>query len=457
MKNKFLIILLLPLFLSLMGASCKVSDQATTVSMEPVTLNYWRVFDGPDDFQEIIAQYQAMHPYVKINYRKFRYEEYENEILHALAEDRGPDILSIHNTWIRKYETKLAPLPEQTQMVYLIASSSLKKEMIPELRTKRSLTVQNVKDRFVDAVVSDVVLDDGKIYGLPLSVDTLAMYYNRDLFNNAGITEPPAYWNRTFQQNVRNLTRQDARQNIVQSGAALGGADNIERSPDILAVLMMQNGANMMTGRQVTFHQIPPNSSNRNYNPGMEALRFYVDFASSNKEVYSWNELLPNSMDMFTQGNLAIMFGYSYHLPTIKSLSPKLNFGIAKLPQIENSPFEINFANYWVEVVSKKSPNVNEAWDFIQFMTNEQNVVTYLDKTNKPTALRSLINKQRESNEEIQVFIDQSLTAKSWYQGLRPEAAEEALKAMIEEAVEGTKSLIEIINTAASKVSQTIN
>lgn len=452
-KFKFIIFLLLVLIVS---TACKSQPRDVSQMMQPVTLNWWGVYHNQSDVADIIAAYKARHPNVTINYRKFRYEEFENEILHALAEDRGPDIISLHHSWLRKYQSKLSAMPAETKMVYMVQTGSIRPEIVPELRTKRSITLQGLRDQFVDVVYSDVVLD-GKIYALPLSVDTLALYYNRDLFNQARIIDPPLYWNRYFQETVKNLTNLDARYNILQSGIALGGAKNVERAFDIISILMMQNGSEMMVGGRVAFHQVPANAVNRTYNPGLEALRFYIDFSSSNKEVYSWNEELPNSIEMFAQGKLAMVFGYSYHIPTIKALAPKLNFALSPLPQIENSPREINYANYWLEAVTLKSKHQNEAWDFIQFATSANQVKSYLDKTNKPTALKSLINEQLEEKEEIRVFVDQLLTARSWYRGKNPLAAEEAIIHMIEEANLGINPLMNILNSAALKVSQTIN
>lgn len=456
MKKKVILVLTIILVLSLSACGCTSQvDRDAARRMRPITLNYWRVFDGQDDFKEIIDAYNARHPNIKINYRRFRYDEYEMAILHALAEDRGPDILSIHNTWVRKYQSKLAEMPERTIMAQLVDVGTLKSEIIPQTITNVSPSIQQIRNAFVDVVASDVILEN-KVYALPLSVDTLAMYYNRDLLNQARITEPQKFWNRTFQENVRDLTRQDINLDIVQSGIALGGHDNIERATDILSILMMQNGATMMSGGSVTFQRIPAHLADSGYNPGLNALRFYIDFASPNKEVYAWNDTLPNSVEMFSQGNLAIMFGYSYHLPIIKSLAPRLNFSIAKLPQIEGAP-EVNFANYWVEAVSAKSEYINEAWDFIKFATSEQRVVSYLDKTNKPPALRSLIDSQIEKNEEIAVFIDQLFTAKSWYKGKNPEAAEAAMLRVIREALNDEENLMNILNAGASRVNQTIN
>lgn len=456
MYKKIISLALLAIFVLGSGFGCKTVDKETQAAMEPLTLTYWRVFDGPDAFQEIIDKYKLIHPNITINYRKLRYEEYEAELLNAFAEDRGPDILSLHNTWLPKYQNKLTPMPESITMAYPVEKGSIKKEVIPELRTVKSLSLKDLKDKFVDAVYSDVVLEDGKIYGLPLSVDTLALYYNRDLLNNAGITAAPKYWNKEFQQNVKKLTKQDPTQGIVQAGIALGGSNNIERYSDILAVLMMQNGATMMDGKQVLFNVVPVATRDTNYNPGLEALRFYIDFSNPGKEVYSWNDDLPNSLEMFISGKLALMFGYSYHLATIKAQAPKLNFSVSTLPQIEGSPMEINFANYWVESVSKKSLYPNEAWDFLQFATKEEQAKTYLEKTDKPTALRSLVATQREDN-EIGVFAAQVLTAKSWYHGKSVAAAETAIAEMINSAKQSADKILEVINTGAAKVQQTVN
>lgn len=465
MRKRLIVLSLICVFIMTSGFGCKLVDKKTQEAMKPITLNYWRVYDGQDAFDEILDAYEKLHPFITINYRKLRYSEYESELLNALAEDRGPDIFSMHNTWTKKYLTKIAPMPEETTMAYPITRGTVKKEVVPEMRTSKSIGLNDMKNNFVDAVYQDAVIrvfnektkqNEQKIYGIPLSMDTLAMYYNKDLFNNAGIAEPPTYWNAEFQQDVKKTTKQNQKGEIAQSGAALGGSDNIERSSDILSILMMQNGAVMMDDSgQVLFSRIPAAFQSQRYNPGLEALRFYSDFANPAKEVYSWNKNLDNSLSMFAQGKLAIMLGYSYHLPTIKSQAPKLNFGIAKLPQIEgNSP--VNFANYWLETVSSKSKYANEAWDFVQFATKAEQAKTYLAKTKKPTALRALINEQIDDL-EIGVFAEQILTAKSWYKGADSNAADKIFAEMIDSVAAGRERIESIINLAANKVEQTVN
>jgi len=475
MKNKlflviiiiFVLILSVFAYIFITGHGQKnYMDKETQNKMRKITLKYWRVWDSPDDFQEIINKYQQLHPNIKIEYKKLRYSEYENELLEAFATDRGPDILSIHNTWLKSYQERglLEPMPPEITMVFPKVKGNLKKELVYDKQTTKSLSLNTIKNGFADVVYQDVVIDtkDNKtetvkkeVYGLPLSIDTLVLYYNKDLFNNAGISNPPFYWDKEFQQDVKKLTKQDNKGQIVQSGTALGGSDNIERSTDILSVLMMQNGTVMMEDGHVKFHQNPESDHNKNYNPGLDALRFYTDFSNPAKEVYSWNNSLENSLELFIQGKLAMMFGYSYMLEQIQARAPKLNFSITSLPQIEGNP-QRNFANYWAEAVSKKSEAPEEAWDFIQFMIKKDQVRSYLKKTKKPTALRSLIDEQIE-DEDISVFAQQVLTAESWYQGHDSSAAEAIIKEMVDDAVQGQTTLEQAISLAAKKVEQTIN
>ncbi len=453
-KTKLSIIILFFTLVTISGFGCKgkVSKEAEQ-KIQPITLNYWRAWEGRDAFGEIIKKYNVLHPNIKVNYKKFRYEEYEKELLEAFAEDRGPDIFSVHSGWVRRYENKITPLPPVISMAYSVVKGNIKKETTVELRKSKSISPAEVRNDFLDVVYSDAVVEN-EVYGLPLSVDNMVMFYNRDLFNNAGIIAPPRYWNEEFQKDVKALTKEDADNFIVQSGAALGTSSNIERYSDILSLLMMQNGAEMIgEGGNIAFHKIPA-GMDKSYVPGLEALRFYTDFANPVKEVYTWNQDMPNSLEVFSQGRLGIFFGYSYHIPMIKSRAPRLNFGISRMLQIDGGR-EINFANYWVETVSAKSAYPQEAWDFIQFASRPENVVSYLEKTGKPAALKSLLSAQM-ADEELKVFAEQALTATNWYKGNDYNTAEVIIGEMIEEALRDPDNMHKALNSAAKKAQQTV-
>jgi hypothetical protein len=91
-------------------------------------------------------------------------------------------------------------------------------------------------------------------------------------------------------------------------------------------------------------------------------------------------------------------------------------WGITNFPKTEGTETTKYYADYWVNVVAKKSKNSDVAWNFVQNTASAQNVKKYLDQNKKPTALRTLINGQK-SNPDIAPFAYQVLTADNWYNG----------------------------------------
>jgi multiple sugar transport system substrate-binding protein len=276
------------------------------------------------------------------------------------------------------------------------------------------------------------------------------LYYNKDLFNTVGIPEPPETWEE-FKNAAERLTKIDQYGNIVRAGAAVGTAKNVNRSTDILSLLMLQSGAKMTNSNhtKAAFNQ-GIEIGGKDYSPGLTALRFYTDFANVSKRVYTWNPRMHYSIDSFYEGKAAMMINYSYHIPTIKAKAAKLNFGIAPVPQIKGSEIDINYANYWANTASAWSAHPAECWDFILFIAQKENLEKYLAETNKPTARRDLVIKQIDDI-NLGVFTEQALTARSWWQ-VDDKTIETIFAEMIESVVLGRKSAGEALNLAVTQV-----
>ncbi|MBU0646448.1 extracellular solute-binding protein [Patescibacteria group bacterium] len=459
MFRKTLPIFLLLTFLFTTGQGCGGPSVAEQAAAQPVTLTIWRVFDEDDTMKDIMNAYRTLHPNVSFEYRQMRVDEYKNELLRAFAEGTGPDIFSIHNTWMNEFKSLIGPLPASLTIPYIEIKGTIKQEKIITLREEPSITPAQVRRDFVDVVAQDAVMryqpnpkdvPQERIFGLPMSVDTLAMFYNKDLLNAAGIAQPPTNW-AEFQAAVVALTSIGTDDLIIQSGAALGGSANVERAFDIVSLLMMQNGTPMIDDRGNC--TIGWNDRDKQTVPGADAVRFYTDFANPLKEVYAWNASQPNSFDAFTSGKTAFFFGYSYHLPQVRSRAPKLNFAVAPTPQISGG-HTVNYANYWVETVSKATKANNWAWDFVQFATKANQVQSYLKIANRPTARRDLINSQID-DEDLNPFVSQLLTAQSWYRGQDIEVAEQAFLDLIDAALAG-KIIEDEIDLTQSKINQTL-
>ena len=453
--------------LSLLGQGCTKAPSADVVAASKRTeIVIWAVIDDQDAYAAVLQAYQKLHPNVTFTYRRLRLEEYESDLLNALAEDRGPDIFMIHNDQVGKYLSKIMPMPPTTHVAYSLVTGTVSKSQTWEVRDDPAISLRQFKDQYADVVTRDLLRTvnvsktdtasyQERAMAVPVGVDTLALYYNKDLLNAAGIPNPPETWDE-FQTQVKKLTKIDPSGNLQQAGAAIGTSANVERSSDILSVLMMQNGAQMQAeDGSVTFQLIPTELQGiRDTPPAYQALQFYTDFANPSKDVYTWNAAMPNSLDAFITGQAAYFLGYSYHLPQIRARAPKLNFGISALPQIAGNPVR-NFANYWVWSVSKKSKNQEYAWSFLNYLTDPAQVTTIINAGKRPAAVKSLLTGQL-NDEDVGVFASQVLTASSWYRGNDPQAVETAFAEMVDNVVAGRAPIKDAVNFASDRVSQTV-
>ncbi|MFA6295840.1 MAG: extracellular solute-binding protein [Patescibacteria group bacterium] len=414
--------LILASLLIFTGFGCKKKPTANEI--QPITLNFWSVFDDKEVYDPMITAYQTSHPNIHIVYKKLTYEEYEKAVVEGLASGQGPDIWTIHNTWLPKDIGKLAPMPDSL------------------------MTSAMYKDAFVEVASSDFVFDE-KIYGIPMSVDTLALYYNKDLLNTEGIVTAPEDWE-IFKDATTKLTKTDITDNIVQSGAAIGTSKNINRAVDILYLLMLQNGTQMVNNQLTgaTFNLADVNDPK--YFPGTAAMTFYTDFANSKKEIYSWNLNMPYSIDAFIEEKTAMMFNYSYQRSYLKSKAPNLNYGVAPVPQITGTQKAVNYANYWGNVVSQASKYQAESWDFVNFISGKDNVDAYCKKTDRPASRIDVLQAQLD-DPNLKVFAKQALTAKSWYQK-DPAQTETLFNNAIDAIVSEQSTVGDEINTLAQQV-----
>lgn len=448
------------IFLLSSGFRCKCSDMKNKSELKPTELTIWGVVDDSSNFSDFITSYQSVHPNITIKYKKFRAEEYEKMLLEAWAEDRGPDIFAIKNSWLGKYKSKITPPPDKISTVYVYQKEIFanKKEDVYETKDTVIPNLKDLKESYIQAVYDEILLADDsgrlKIYGLPLFVDTLALYYNQDLLNNVGIVSPPKNWEEFIQQ-ISKLTKFNEKGEVIRPAAGIGAGKNIKYGFDILSGLMTQSiaqsGSTMINERGFPiFNQSSP--LDKNYNPGETALTFYTDFAQSTKQVYTWNETFPLDIDAFQQNQLTFFFGYNQDLAFIKSGGQKLNFGIAPLPQL-NEDKPVNVASFWLQTVSFKSKNADKAWDFILYLSQKDNLKKYLEKTKRPTPLKTFIEEQ-EKDLELGAFASQLLTAQSWYRGKNYEAARGAFMEMIDNVLKGA-TVRQAISIGIQKINQT--
>jgi multiple sugar transport system substrate-binding protein len=344
-----------------------------------ITLVVWGVSDDKDIWDELTKPY-AQETQNKVVYVKKNEKTYENDLINALASGTGPDVFYFHNTWFLKHYDKVVPAPKS------IATDAI------------------IEENYVSTVKKDFV-SGSQVIALPLFIDSLALFYNPLLLDQAAIPFPPKTWEELLLM-APKLTKFDDRKNIIYSAVALGTGNNIANATDILMLLMMQSGAVMVNTKtlQADFGTNPSGT-----------LKFYTQFANNQTSVYSWNSSLANSLDEFARAKVAFVFGYAKDIAYIKSIAPYFSFKIALMPQPQKSVLRQDFANYWGLTVSKQSRYPNEAWQMIAKVTSDSQSQWYSQRNNLSPAKKNLIS--LFSNDPILgVFTRQAYTATNWYQ-----------------------------------------
>lgn len=380
-----------------------------------VDLNLWGVEDDYTVLADIIKGYQDVHKNVRINYKKFNSpEEYESALVNALAENSGPDIFMVHNSWLSKHKGKMLP------------------------SYSNFFTPAYFKQVFPDIISNDFVSSEGAVYAAPLYLDSLALIYNKDIFNKKGIIYPPKNWDE-FVQTSSQIKEIGLNKNIILAGTALGGAGNVNNLTDILSVLAFQSGSEINKR----------DGGVRLEEKFLSALSFYIQFSDPNKSFYTWNEGLGNSLELFSAGKVGMIFDNYRSLAKIKSKNSFLKVEFSSLPQF-NSSSPVNFPNYWGLAVSNRSKNSYVAWDFIRYITVIPEINSaYLAKAQKLPALLALINK--DINGANSSFLRSFLTARDW-QSPGYFDVDYVFKGMVSDIISGKLDLSKSVRAAESAI-----
>jgi len=302
---------------------------------KPVNLTYWGLWEEKEVFEPLIAQYQKNNPYIKINYQKMSPQDYREKLLVRTQNGQGPDIFRFHNTWIPEIKQILSPLPQSI------------------------MSNEEFEKTFYKIHQKDLKIGD-KYYGLPLEIDGLVLICNMDLLKKAGIDSLPTTWDELTEM-VPKLTVKDPSGNILTAGIALGLASNVEHFSDIFALMLYQNGGDI---------------KKLDSDEAAGALETYRKFAEG--ENAFWSESLPNSITAFIQEKVAIIFAPSWEILVIKATNPEINLKVLPVPSLPGAK-PVAIANYWVEGVSKASPNQLEAWKFLRFLVEKENLTKFYE------------------------------------------------------------------------------
>lgn len=442
MRTKFFSFALTLLITLPLISACATKPQAVVTG--PVTLNFYGL-DSSDVWAPIINAYKKRQPTVTIRYKKFDDRgDYENVLLNEIAEGAGPDVAYLHNTWLPYNVKKLTPLASQ------------------------SLTPDTFGTAFVSIAQDDLVIPDPKdgakkIFGIPLYIDTLALYYNQDHYEKAlpEKGKPGTTWSEVKKDSSSLRQLDDVTGVVTRGSIAIGRSDSVSLSADILWNFIVQGGVPLFDTdfKQAAFAQ-----------NGQKYFDEFLAFAEPKAKEYGWDASLTKGatddvapeVEAFISGKVSSMVGYarlksSFEAATKavkgKNLNPvpASDIKVAPIPQYsaDEATWKV-IASYDVLSVPRNSKNSTIAWDFIQFAASKDMSNAYLSKTKLPAARRDLVEAQKK-DPFLAVFVGQLGSAVSV-----KEVSEQRYTAIMNEAIDDASNGMSS-RTALSNAQSKIN
>lgn len=313
---------------------------------QPINLIYWGLWEDKTVMDPLISAYEQKNPNVKITYEKMDPQNYRDKLV-SRTKTAGtgsstvekPDIFRFHNTWLPEIKDIVAPLPPT-----IMTGAEFDQTFYPV--QKKDLNIGSY------------------YYGLPLEIDGLVLVYNQGLFKKAGITTVPTTWD-DITTIVPKLTVKDQSGALITSGIAMGTASNVDHFSDILGLLLLQNGGTLDKLDQ-------PEAAG--------ALEIYRKF-NEQPQGY-WTENMSNSTAAFIQEKVAMIIVPSWEVLSIKASNPDIDLKVVPVPSVPGTT-PISIASYWVEGVSRYSSNQIEAWKFLKFLTEKDNMTKLYETESK--------------------------------------------------------------------------
>jgi ABC-type glycerol-3-phosphate transport system substrate-binding protein len=312
-----------------------VVSQLKPKTPNSVELTYWGLWEDPQVMAEVIADFNKIHPNIKVNFIQQDIKNLGKYI--DRIDSQNPDLYRFHVSWLGQLDKRQMLLPLPTSVV----------------------KASEIDTKYYDVIKNDLRIR-GAYFGIPIQIDTLALFVNTKIFRAAGISTYPTTWedfvyrvdidtDNEFKKSLASLTVKDG-EVIRTSSIALGTVDNIAHATDILSLILIQNGVDLskIEGERAA-----------------SALSYYTSFAKGDSKV--WDDSLDNSKLAFAKENLAMYFGYSWDIHEIKYLNPNIEFVVVPVPHIPKT--DVTIASYWVEGVSSKTKHPKEAFEFLQFLT----------------------------------------------------------------------------------------
>jgi ABC-type glycerol-3-phosphate transport system substrate-binding protein len=367
------------------------SNTSTSTATKPTgTVQVWGVLPA-EAMLNYVNNFNSQNYGYTLNYIYHDPVHFYQDLIVALADGKSPDLVVTSSEAITQIQDKLYVIPYAAY-------------------TEAQFRATNIDG-------AQIFLSPTGVKALPLVVDPLVVYYNKDILAAKNFVVPPATWS-GLQAAIPLLTKHSAQGQLTQATIALGEVNNIANARDIISTLFLQTGNSIVapdaTGTlQVTLANAGTSKDETAQLPAVQAVTFYTSFINPTSSHYTWNSSLPDSLQNFLAGNSVFYIGRASELFTIQAQNPNLNFDVMPMFQSDTAIRPVTFGAFDAVGIMKNAPNMTAAYAAATQMANSTNIDALSKSFSLPPVRRDLLQVS-QSNPYVSVFFQAALSAFAW-------------------------------------------
>ena len=268
---------------------------------------------------------------------------------------------------VQQYVDKFSVLAASGQMTDMFYIAAENKQEVISKGVAEDISDMEIFSR-IDPATSATYGKDGKIYGYSPDAWIGGIFYNKDLFEQAGIEKEPETW--------QDFVDCAAKLKAIGVEPYLDDADNVHNLAQDLyqcSVISQEPDADVQINEgKATFQE--------KYTEPLKL--WYNDMIASG--LYSQMALGLNSdqvIDMFANGEVAMMHGGPWNIATIEQKNPEMNYDIFGLSDNSGNRVLPGAVNVGLSV-STTSEHKDACRAFIEYMARDENIVKWQKVTN---------------------------------------------------------------------------
>ena len=302
-----------------------------------------------DFFKQMATAFEASHSGTKITLSLPPFEQYDQTLSVLLATGNGPDIITTAGaTQALFQEGRLLDVTD------LVAADPVLMD----------------PDKFIQSGWDVYRFGTDRIYGMYSGADTLLLYYNKTMFDTAGIPYPSAEWTwDNFVEAAKALTIRDG-DRVTQWGCVLGSFDDPEWG---WANLVWMEGGDLFDSRP-QFSRLTLNNE-----PVLKVLHLLNDLVYTH-EVAPTPSISESVADQggFESGTVGMVVDGGWSIQTFKAIEA-FEWDIQTLP-VGSQGFVGQFWPGAPMQISANSDNQELAWEYLRWFATDVEAQTIIAK-----------------------------------------------------------------------------